>query len=173
MVAYAVISGTGPPNGTLIVEAQSSSPYYTAPRGLNVTVEVGSQQGTTPLTLTLSQGTYTINFPPMKWYVPPPARSLNVTKGKTSYAVGTYRPILDVVSVNQSMFNSSRITALHEVTPIVFVNPTSTDVVIYSSLTGTRVISTMQNFTYLFQRSGTYTFTLPLTTSPNLVVSVT
>ena len=69
-------------------------------------------------------------------------------------------------------FNQTRITAKHGVTPIVWINPSAEDQFISSQLTGRIEILPMQNYTYVFQESGTFTFFFPLVNSTNLQVSV-
>ena len=171
VVVYAAVLGTASTDGTLVVSAQSSSRYYPA-QDLNAAASVGGHQGTTPFNVTLSQGPYTVTFQPLRWYTTPAGKALNVSAGRTSFAVGIYRPILDVVSASPKMFNVSNIEAMHNVTPVVLENPTDAYVTVYSVPTGTVAIPPMQNFTYVFRQSGTFAFSLPLSSSPSLVVTV-
>ncbi len=171
VVSYAIIEAGGSQNGKLIVEAQSSSRYY-SPRSLNVDARVNGLTGTTPFNLTLAQGTYTVTFLGQRWYNAPPAKTVNVTAGKSSFVVGTYSPIVDFVSVAGGEFNASATAAMHGVTPVVWVNPTTEYVVIQSTPTGTVAIPPMGNYTFVFQHAGTYGISLPLTSSPNQVVTV-
>ena len=169
-VAYAIIDGAPSYDGTLVISAQTSTRYYPA-EYLNVSVGVSGQSGTTPFTLTLAQGTYTVSFTVARGFFTPADRSVNVTAGVTSYAVGVYDPIPVLVSVGQDKFNTTGVTVLHGITPLVWTNPTSQYEVVTSSLTGQILIPPMQNSTYVFQSQGTYSFTLVGTRSPQLVVT--
>ena len=99
VVVYAIVSAVGSPNGTLVVEAQSSGKNSVS---LGVSVSINGQKATTPATLTLSQGTYTVTFSAVPWYTTPPARVVLVPAAKTSYVVGTYNPIEDLRPPNSS-----------------------------------------------------------------------
>jgi len=153
------------------VNALSSHRYYTA-FGLNVTASVGSRDVTTPMTLSLAQGAYTVTFSAEPWFTTPTAIDVTVAGGKHAYAVGTYDPIVEYVSVGGGQFNSTSLDALHGVTPVVWVNPSSSDQIIYSQPTGRVEILPMQNYTYIFQHPGTFVFSFPLNASPNLQVTV-
>ena len=169
VVAYAVIGTASFANGTLIVRAQTSDRFYPA-EYLNVTVIAAGKSGTTPFTLSLPQGTYTVTFPSQRWFTSPPSRTVNVTSGGNSFVVGVYGPIPVPVSVSQSKFNTTKISVLHRVTPVVWINPTSAYDVISSNLTGRIIIAPMQNYTYVFQEPGSFSFTVVGSTSPALQV---
>jgi hypothetical protein len=169
VIAYAIISGTASPMGTLVVKAQSSSRYY-SPVGLNASVTVGTRSGVTPLTLSLAAGVYTVTFSSLPWYSTPSAREITVLGGQSSYAVGVYDPLVRVVSIDQNRFNNTSLSAMHGVTPIVFVNHMSSSVVLESDLTGNIPIRSSQNFTYVFQGAGTFGFTLSGNTQELTVV---
>lgn len=172
LVAYQILVGaTGTPSGTLIVEAQSSSRYYPA-IALRVAVTVGSTTGYTPLTLTLTQGTYNVTYSDVKWFVTPPLKSITVSSGKSAYAVGVYNPIVEAVSVTPDQFSTTQVNALHGVTPVVWVNHSSDDVVMDSTPTGRIIIAPSQNYTYVFQSAGSFEFSLPLSSAPGMVVDV-
>jgi len=96
VIAYAILSGTASPVGTLVVKAQSSGRYYT-PVGLNASVTVGSMGGVTPLTLSLAAGGYQVTYSGLPWYSTPSARLVNVIGGQSAYAIGVYDPLLRVV----------------------------------------------------------------------------
>jgi len=171
LVAFAVIDRISLQNGTLIVEAQTSAKYYPA-QALDVPVSVAGKAGTTPYTLTLSAGAYTVNFPTTKWFVAPHSRTVNLTAGGTSYVVGTYSPIPVFVSVDQDHFNTTSIEVLRAITPVTWVNPSSSYEVISSNLTGRLFIPPMQNYTYVFSSQGTFAFSFVGTISHELVVTV-
>ena len=170
LVAYAIIGTTSFKNGTLIVKAQTSTRYY-ATEFLNVSVSVAGRPGVTPFTLSLSPGTYTVSFPAQRWFTSPQSKTVTVTPGGTAYAVGVYDPIPVSVSVGQSKFNTTSVTVLHKVTPLVWINPSSDYEVITSSLTGRMIIPPMQNDTFVFQYRGTFAFSFVGTPSPELIVT--
>jgi len=170
LVAYAVIDSTSFRNGTLIVEAQTSAKYYPA-RALGVPVSVSGKAGTTPYTVTLPAGTYTVTFSSARWFVSPQSRTVNLAGGETSYAVGIYDPIPVVVSVGQGRFNATSIEVMHAITPVVWVNPSSDYEVIFSNQTGRLFVPPLQNYTYVFSSQGKFAFSLVGTSSPELVVT--
>lgn len=171
VIAYQLVQGIYSQTGTLIVRAQSSARYYRS-AGLNVSATVGVASGVTPFELELTQGTYKVKFSEQKWYHTPPERLVNVPNGKSSYIVGVYDPIVDEVLIGNSKFNSTELTAMHGVTPVVWINEMSESVVIDSSLTGRVSIAPSQNFTYIFQKVGVFTFSLPLAIAQELSVKV-
>jgi len=171
LVVYAIASNMSVQNGTLIVTAQSSNTFYSTQK-LAVTATVGSKTGTTPMTLTLPVGVYTVTYSNITWYAPVSPRLVTVTGGQTSYAVAVYDPVVEYVSVAGGHFNQTRLTALHDVTPVVWVNPTSDDQIIYSQSTGKVEIFPGQNYTHIFQQAGTFTFGFPLENSSSLEVVV-
>jgi hypothetical protein len=171
VIAYQLISETYFNTGTLIVEAKSSGRYYPAV-SLNASVSVGTRGGTTPATLSLTQGTYTVVFTTVQWYTTPQSRTINVVAGKTSYALGVYDPIVKGVSIEGNQFNATTISAKHGVTPIVLINRMSGYAVIQGAPDGTIIIQSAQNYTHVFQNAGTYTLTLFDTSAPGLTVSV-
>jgi hypothetical protein len=171
VIAYQLVQGTYSQTGTLIVRAQSSAKYYRSV-GLNVSTTVGTANGVTPFELELTQGAYKVKFSEQKWYHTPADRLVNIPSGKTSYVVGVYDPIVETVSVSRSQFNSTELHAMHGITPIVWVNEMSDSVIIYSDLTGRVSLAPSQNFTYIFQDVGVFTFSLPLANAQELLVKV-
>ena len=171
LIAYQVFATSTFQTGTLIVEAQSSTKYYSA-TALSVRVTVGSQAGSTPLTLALTQGVYNVTFSEQKWYITPPEKSVSVSAGKSAYAIGIYNPIVEFVSVSQGQFNTTQLSTKHGVTPVVWVNHSSVYETIDSQVTGRVIIPPLQNFTFVFQTAGTFLFSLPLVSAPSLVVNV-
>ena len=162
IVILALLSGAGSTSGTLVVDAQSSGKYY-PPISLNATVTVNTQKGITPLTLSLSQGDYTVTFSSKAWFTGPGPRTVTVPAGKTSYVVGTYDPVVKFVSVGGGHFNTSSLSAMHGVTPVVWLNPSSDYQFIQSQETGKVAIPPMQNFSYVFPHAGTFAFFFPIT----------
>jgi hypothetical protein len=177
-VAYQLISVTYFNTGTLVVQAQSSARYYPSVF-LNVSASVGAlsgstgtQEGQTPLTLSLTQGAYTVSFPTVQWYSAPQSRMVNILAGKTSYAVGVYDPIVKGVAIESNQFNATAISAKHGVTPVVWVNKMNSYAVVQGAPTGTIMIQPMTNYTYVFQTPGKYTITLFGAQAPVLNVSI-
>jgi len=170
LVAYAIIDTTTFQNGTLIVEAQTSSRYYPA-LTLHFPVSVSGRVGTTPYTVTLSPGTYTVNFQSEHWFTAPQSRTVSLPGGRTSYVIGTYDPIPVIVSVDQDAFNTTSIEVMHGITPVVWVNPSSVYEVIASNLTGRLFVPPLQNYSYVFSGSGKFTFAFVGSSSPDLVVT--
>jgi hypothetical protein len=171
VIAYAIGSGTGSPDGSLTVTAQSSDRYYPSV-SLTVAVSVSAYSGTTPFALTLLQGPYTVTFGNLQWYNTPTPRVLTIYPGRSSYAVGVYNPKVDFVAISSDQFNVTGISAKQSVTPVVWINKMSTPALIYSSITGTVRILPTQNYTYIFKSTGAFDFSLQSTVSTDLVVQV-
>jgi hypothetical protein len=170
LVGYAIIDTTTFRDGTLIVRAQTSNRYYPV-EYLNVSVSVSGKSGITPFHISLSPGTYTVRFPSQQWFTSPSSRTVNVTAGGTSFVVGVYNPIPVSVSLDQGKFNTSAVSVLHRVTPLIWINLSSDYEVITSDLTGRIIIAPMQNYTYVFQSQGTFAFSFVGISSPDLTVS--
>lgn len=178
VVAYQLISVTYFNSGTLIVQAQSSARYYPGVF-LNVSVTVaavsgnsGTQEGQTPLTLSLTQGAYTIAFPQVEWYSVPQSRMVNILAGKTSYAIGVYDPVLKGVAIVGNQFNATTISAEHGVTPVVWINKMSGNAIVRGGPGGEFTIQPTMNYTYVFQTPGSYTLTLFGVQAPVLNIQV-
>lgn len=171
VIAYQLISETYFNSGTLVVAAQSSGKYGPVV-GLNVSVSVESRGGTTPITLSLVQGTYMVIFPSVQWYSTPESRSVGVVAGRTAYVLGVYDPIVKGVSIEGSQFNGTTVSAKHGVTPLVLINKMSGYAVLMGAPDGTIIIQPARNYTHVFQSTGTYMLTLFGTSSPSLTVVV-
>lgn len=169
VIAYAVISGLSSQTGTLSVRAQTSSRYYSA-RPLNATVSVSNTYGVSPLTLMLTQGSYTVTFYALKWFATPPPKIVNVMTSTNSYAIGVYNPLIRVVTITTSGFNATQVTALHSITPVAWINHLGANAVLESSATGNVLIPPSQNFTYVFSNPGFVSFTLATGTASLTVV---
>jgi hypothetical protein len=152
--------------GTIVVEANVSGSGH---QSLHVSASVGNQRGTTPFNVTVSQGVYKVTFSSVPWYRTPAPREVTLPGGGTMFAVGTYRPRSVVVAMTSSGFNSTRVTALHGVTPVVWVNLSGATV----SLTGKGgvgiPIPNGGNFTIVFPNPGTYPYSDNLTTTTGMV----
>ncbi len=156
-VIFALASNTLRGPGQIIVTAETSA-RYSPSRELRVGVTVGGTLGTTPLNLSLQQGTYTVDFLNVPWYVTPAPRVVTVLPGVAVYAIGKYVPIIKPIGVTQSSFNVTSTTALIAVTPVVWVNASNSYVVLNISSVGKVVINSGQNFTHIFSQAGTYDF---------------
>jgi len=172
-VTYQVLTSTYFGSGTLIVSAQTSGEYYTA-KWLNVTAEVGVYaKGTTPIHASLPQGTYTVQFSPQAWFYTPPERTVSLPPGKTAYVVGVYDPIVRTVLIASNKFNSSLVSAGRDVTPVMFINMMSDNVLIQSLPSGRVSIPPAGNTTIVFPQTGRYLVYMPLVTDANVTISVT
>lgn len=165
-VVYALLFSGVTADGTLVVQAQSS--YGLSSKYISATATVGSRTATTPYDLSLSQGTYSVTFLQLKGYHTPPPRSVAVIGGQTSYAVGVYTPILDIIGVNPGGFNVTKADGIHDVTPYVWVNTGSESVQIKSSVFNV-VISPGENYTRIFQSAGAYTVAMVGTNATQIV----
>ena len=155
--------------GTLVVEAQSSYGGTSSP--LSVAASVSGTTSDTPYNVTLGQGSYTVTYPPLQWYRTPPTNTVVVLGSKTAFSIGTYVPIAAVVGVSSGNFNSSRVTAEHGVTPVVWIDASAEAIQIKGN-SFTAVIEPTQNYTGIFEVAGEVTVSL-LGTSSTMVVDVT
>jgi plastocyanin len=176
LVVYAFVELNSP--GTLIVQAEgcvNSVSSTTTTTGncpsINVPVTVGSKSGTTPWTLSLSQGTYTVNFTAAQWYYPPPEHEVVIDPGLTAYAVAIYNPINKVVQVSPSGFNTTSVAALHGVTLVKWTNPSSSVVTFEGSPYGRIPLDPGESYSAIFATAGTYTFNV-LNTNESMKVQV-
>lgn len=162
VVIFGVLNAATTQSGVLIVEAYSSARY--SPRvGLTPQVQVGSQTMTAPFNLTLTGGTYQVTFGAVSWYTAPGSRSVTIVGGRTAYAVGVYSPVVRVISIGSHGFNSTSVTAMHDVTPVVWVNNNSTFAVLDVSSVGHVVLEPSQNYTVVFSSAGAFGYDIPNT----------
>jgi hypothetical protein len=159
VVIFAIFSYVTTQTGTLEIMAQSSARFFPEIQ-LNAQVQVSNQAGTTPFQVTLPQGTYYVTFGPLSWYSTPPPKTVSIPGGLTVYAVGVYNPIMRVIEIDRAGFNSSQITALHGVTPVIWKNFNGTDVVLQGDAFGQAIISAGHNFTYIYTSPGSFSFQL-------------
>ena len=164
LVVYAFVQLNAP--GTLIVSAEDENQVQ-----LNVHATVNGQTVTTPATVSLHQGSYTVDFTTIGWYYPPASRNVVITPGVTAYAVGVYQPTVEFVQVTPSGFNVTSITALHGVTPVTWINPTNT-LVIFSGGPFQQVrVQPDQSYTYTFPTAETFTINVG-STNETMTVNV-
>jgi len=159
IVAFALYSTVSTQSGTLVVEARTSGRYSPSVQ-LRVPATVGTTTELTPYNLSLGRGTYTVSWAAQDWYHSPPPRSILVVGGKVQYALGLYDPVLRVISVTPEGFNSTAISALHGVTPVVWVNRGSGYAVLLIDTLGNIVLQPSENFTYIFPSTGSFHFEL-------------
>ena len=158
IIAFAFATSLTVQTGTLVVMAKSSGPQSVA---LHPAVSVGSTTQIAPFNISLPQSQYTVVLGPHAWYKAPPPRTLLLSLGKTEYAVGVYTPATRGIAVSQNGFNSSTVTALHGVTPVVWVNVGSSPVSIEISGVGRLLLNPAQNFTAIFSSVGTFGYDVP------------
>lgn len=158
LIVWAVLSSTLTQSGTLDVQAFSSGRYYpTSPLKVNVTIN--GNAGQTPFNETLLQGPYTVVYSGLPGYHVPIPKTIVVHSGSTTFATGIYDPVLVGVAIGASGYNSSKVTVLHAVTPLVWVNTESQIVTIHGGpLVNAVSIRPGENYTMVIQKPGTYTF---------------
>ena len=157
LVAFALWSGATGTSGVLMVRAQSASSASTS---LPASVSVNGETSTVPFNLTLAQGSYVVTFNPLGWYTAPPPETVVVPAGKTSYAVGVYTPVERVVAISNDGFNQTSITALHGVTPVVWVNEAGSPVVLDVQGVKAVPLEAGQNYTQVFQSAGKFAYSI-------------
>lgn len=157
LVLLGIFSYVPNTTGALIVEAQSA--YGGSSHSIASQAAVLGVTRPTPFTLTVSPGSYSVSYLGLAWYYTPSPKSVIVIGGGTAYAVGTYTPILDFISVYSSSFNCSIVKAEHSVTPVVWIDR-STQAVQLSSPSFGAVVAPNQNFTKVFSTPGNFTVEL-------------
>ena len=158
-VLYQVFSYYTVQQGTLIVNTQTSDRYYPAVL-LNATVSVAGRVGTAPMHLSLDQGPYTVTFSPIRWFHTPNDRQIVVLSGRTAYALGVYSPVIQPIEISENGFNITKISGMHGVTPVVWINRSGNFVVLVGDVFDRRIISPGQNFTMVYPEAGTYRFSI-------------
>jgi hypothetical protein len=171
LVLFALIFYVSTENGTLVVEAMSSSRYSTSVP-MQVPVTVGSVHGTTPFNLSLAQGQYTVVYGAVSWFRTPPPRTLQLTGGKTTYALAEYLPVIRAMSISNNGFNSTSVSAYHGVTPVVWLNQGATVAVLQIDTVGNVIVNPSQNYTHVFDSKGTFGFDIFNTGFNGVVKSV-
>lgn len=156
VVAF-VSSFSGSGNGSLQVEATASL-YPSGSVNLAVQAGVNGTVVTTPSTLSLRPGHYVVTFADVQGFWAPTSKHIPVQSGKTVFAVEDYTPIKEVVDFSSTSFNSTHLTAVHGVTPVIWRNVSSQVVTLQSKFFGTIPVQPGGNTSYVFQTTGTYTF---------------
>jgi hypothetical protein len=157
LVFFALFDTGATQPGTLEVIAESSARYSPSVQ-LHVSIAVGSTIETSPFNFSLSQGQYEVTYGPAEWYITPPSKLVSVLNGRMQYAIGTYEPLIKVVTINQTGFNATSITALHGVTPVVWINEGGSRVILEIDSIGNFPLNPSQNYTTVLPSLGTYNF---------------
>ncbi|MDG6909831.1 MAG: hypothetical protein JRN08_05635 [Nitrososphaerota archaeon] len=152
IVIFGIAYAFGPQQGTIVIRAV----YGT--EELHVTATLNGQQVQTPYNATVTQGYYNVVFPPLQWYVAPPAHALTLGAGKTAYAVGVYTAAKVAVGVTPGGFNQTAVGALHGVTPVAWVNTGTQEVVVVVSGVGSVDLVPGQAHSVVFAAAGVYGF---------------
>jgi len=152
IVAFILLSTSASGPGTLVVRAGYGGTFITAG------FKVNGATYTTPANVTLPAGYYTVDFAPVSWYRAPSPQNVTVPEKTDVFAFGAYTPVSRFIGISNSAFNSTTISALHGVTPVVWVNREGVPVTILSSVFLDKTINPGQSFTYVFQSAGTYGF---------------
>lgn len=148
--------------GKVDIQAVSENKYLPAGQTsspLSVQVTVNGLMETTPYIGSLPTGTYTVSYATIPWYQTPAPKNVSVGNGLTVDATGTYTVIPVFIQVNGSGFNTTSVSAEHGVTPVIWMNPTSSDILIGVAPYGKELLGPGQNFTTIFQSPGAYEFT--------------
>ncbi len=140
--------------GTLIIEAKDPS----SQKDLFVQASINGMLVTTPSTLSLSQSVYTVTYNALQWYQTPSPRVISLLAGRTAYAIGEYKPIVEVVGISGDSFNVTSVGAKSKVTPVVWVNTSNHFLVLMGEQFNTAVIYPQMNFTFIYQSAGKFLF---------------
>lgn len=169
LIVYAFIEISAP--GKMEVTALGHDPYVSSlavRQGTSITASFYVQDstgknissGSTPAILSLGSGTYTVTFIPQKWYTTPTDETLQVSSSTTVYSVGVYQVIPLGISVTPGGFNSTKVTALQGVTPVIWINTSGSLVLLHLESIGTVPLDAGQNYTMIFQQIGPVSYSL-------------
>lgn len=142
---------------TVVIRAMTSG-RYSPQVSLRASYTMGGVTGFTPSNQSVGQGEQTIVFGALPWYKTPSPLSFYLPGGKTYYATAVYSPILAGFAITSQGLNATKVTALHGVTPVVWLNQGSS-VAILEFQDGSRaLIPPSQNYTRVFSLPGDFTF---------------
>ena len=102
------------------------------------------------------RGPDVVSFGTIPWYYPPTARDVTITPGYQTYAVGSYQPETKFVQVTVSGFNETTVAALHGVTPVTWINPSSSLVTFSGGPFQQVRLESGQSYTYTFTTPETF-----------------
>ena len=162
LVVFGYFYATRP--GTLDVAAWAQNKYLSEPEQstpIHVSAMVGSTSGTTPFSLSLPAGQYEVTYPAIPWYYTPSSNEVAVTNGRTVYSTGAYDVIVKIIALSSAGFNATTVSALHGVTPVIWINTSGSNLELEVSGQGNYILSPDQNFTAIFSSPGTYQFATP------------
>jgi hypothetical protein len=163
LVVYGYFQVNAP--GTIKVEALAFDKY--APVGdqnttLSVTANVDGTTETTPFSVSVSAGTYDVTFGSNQWYVTATPHTVTLGGHQTAFAVGTYNVVAKVITLTQAGFNATSVSALHGVTPVIWINDLNKTVSIGVLPYGNQVLEPGQNFTAIYQNTGSFEYASPV-----------
>ncbi len=138
----------------MIIEAREAS----SQKDLSVQVSINGMLITTPSTLSLPQAVYTVTYNTLQWYQTPAPRVISLLAGRTAYAIGEYKPIVEVVGISGGSFNVTSLTAKSKVTPVIWVNTSNHFVVLMGEQFNMAVMNPQGNFTFIYQTAGKFLF---------------
>ena len=115
---------------------------------------------TTPSTLALPQGVYTVTFNQLQWYQTPTPRTVSLPAGRTAYALAEYTPTLEVIRISSLGFDITSVAAKGGLSPVVWVNTSTQFVVLIGDQFVRAVINPNQNFTYVYQSTGHFQYSI-------------
>lgn len=168
LVAYSGYEYFFATDGILVVRAVTSG-HYSSPQDLQVQATVNGQTMTTPYNLSLPQGDYTVTYPSLPGYAPPTAVRAGVIGGRTVYATGSYSPVVKVVGVTANGFNTTKVSAVHGVTPVVWLDQGNTEVFLQGDQIGEVSLLPGTNYTMIFKTAGSYSFSIVGTSASGTV----
>jgi hypothetical protein len=137
--------------GTLVVRAEDQNQ-----KQLSAEFTVNGHQYVTPAKISLPAGSYTVDFYTLTWYYPPSTQDVTVRPGQTIYAGASYVPQVMFVQVTTTGFNTTSISALHGVTPVVWKNPSGATVDFTSGPFKGLYLNAGQSYSYTFSTAGKY-----------------
>lgn len=157
-VVFAVASNFLNQDGTIVIRAASSGRYYPT-AFLQAPFSVAGTSGVTPDNISLVHGSYTVIFGKLTWYRTPAPMTFYLAGGRTYFATGIYAPVLGVFAISSQSINASSVSALHGITPIVWLNRSGSAITIEFHGGGRAQIAPGGNFTFVYQTPGEYQFT--------------
>ena len=153
-IVYGYFSASQP--GSLVVDARDAHTL----NPLAVQAYVNGKSVTTPTTLSLVQGVYNVTFSQLEWYQTPGARTVSLSGGHTAYALGEYTPTPEIIRISSQGFDITSISAKSGLSPVVWVNTSAQFVVLLGDQFNRVIINPNQNFTYIYQSTGRFQYSI-------------
>ena len=129
-------------------------------KDLSAQASVNGIQIITPSSLALPQGVYTVTFNQLRWYQTPSPRTVSLPAGRTAYALGEYIPALEIIRISSQGFDITNVTAKGGLSPVVWVNTSAQFVVLLGDQFNRVIINPSENFTYIYQTTGEFQFSI-------------